>query len=132
MGTATFVSSVRNETIQTFRYTHATILAAGTAADIILGVPRKAQLLGIGITCPTSVDFDILLTQKTSITFPSNDIVVYAIDQVQQYKELFNPPIPYSNKETTEASALYLTIINTDAAHATGVITIDLIVKFER
>lgn len=132
MGTATLILSKRINNIQVFRYTHATILAAGTAADIILGLPRKAQLLGLGISCPTSVDFDALLAQKTIISFPDNDIVVYVIDQVQQYKELFNPPIPYFNNMATEVSALYLTIVNTDALHATGSITIDLIVKFER
>ncbi len=132
MGAATFVLQQRMDNIQVLRYTHATILATVSVADIVLAVPRKSQLLGFSISCPTSVDFDALLAQKTGVTYPSNDIVLYVIDQVQQYKEIFATPIPYFNNETVEASALYLSITNTDAAHATGVITIDLMCKFER
>ena len=132
MGAATFVLQKRLDNIQTLRYTHATIGAGGSVADIILAVPRRAQLLGLGVVCPTSVDFDLLLAQKSGVAFPDADIVIYAIDQVQQYKEIFATPIPYFNNMSPEVSALYLSIINTDAVHATGIITIDLIVKFER
>ena len=128
--TATYITSVGIGGNHIFRYTHATINASTNVVDIALGVPRKGNFLGMKVNCPTSVQFTLSLAQKDGLSGVGNDIIIPTCsNQNVQYNVIQTLPIPYFNNEVVPASRLLLTINNTDAGHATGTITIDLLVN---
>lgn len=125
MADATFVSLTRVQNIKHYRFTIPSILAGATSAEYGMEVPRKGHLVSFGIVAPTSVDFDITLRQKTGITEPDQDFLLKVEDINLQYKE-FLFMVPYFNNDTTETNKLYIVIVNTDMAHASGIFQVEL------
>jgi hypothetical protein len=130
MAAATFVSMTRLENKKIYRYTLATIIAGGNISNVEIEIPRKGHLRGFGIVTPTSTDLDLVLHQKTGVTVPSLDVIL-AVENITtgQYKELFDPAIPYFNNDTTVVSKLYISVVNADGGNPTGVMPIELIVE---
>lgn len=124
MADATYVSLTHIQNVKHYRFTIPSILATATSAEYGVEVPRKGILVGFGIVAPTSVDFDFTLRQRTGVTFPDQDVILYEVNNNLQYKEtLF---IPYFNNDTTIINKLYLEIVNTDGAHPSGIFQVEL------
>jgi hypothetical protein len=125
MADATFVSLTHIQNVKHYRFTIPSINAGITSAEYGIEVPRKGMLVGFGIVAPTSVDFDFTLRQKTSITYPDQDIILAVENINKQYKELLFS-LPYFNNDTTIINKLYIIIVNTDGAHASGIFQVEL------
>jgi hypothetical protein len=125
MADATFVSLTRIQNLKHYRFTIPSILAGATSAEYSFEIPRKGILFGFGIVAPTSVDFDLTIRQKTGITFPDQDFILALENINKQFKEYWLA-IPYFNNDATEINKLYCIIVNTDAAHASGIFQVEL------
>lgn len=124
---ATVVDFRRVNEAKIFKFS-ATTNIAGATEQFSISVPRRGILNGLKVVCPTSVDFDILLTAKLDAVLLGADSLVSIQDItdgiVSLNKESLS--IPYFNNDTVMVDKLYLTIINTDAMNATGVISIEV------
>jgi hypothetical protein len=131
MPDATLVSKgfIGGGRVKQYRFSYATVLAGQTSAEIKLNLDVKyGSMVGIGVVCPTSVDFDFSLRQKTGVTPPDNDEII-KVENITpgSYKEFFS--IPFKNMDAAVIDALYLKVTNTDAVNATGVIAIELLIE---
>jgi len=124
MADATFVSLTHVQNVKFYRFTIPSINAGATSAEYSLEVPRKGILVSFGLVAPTSIDFDFTLRQKTGVTYPDQDVILYEINENLQYRETLL--IPYFNNDTTIINKLYLEIINTDMAHPSGIFQVEL------
>lgn len=126
MGAITIVDFKRVGYLKIFRFSHATVLATANTGECILSLPKRGVVRWVKVYCPTSVDFDFTLFTKTGVIYPDKDVVLYTIDNNIKYESTSPLEIPYFNDDTVMTNKLYFYLVNTDGAHPTGVISIEI------
>lgn len=121
--------TVRSDEVLAYRFTGTTVLAGETSSEIEMAVPTAGIIRGVSVTCPTSVDFSISIRQSTGVTPPDLDEKYQVSNETSGRWSESGLEIYYVNNDTAQVGKLYMVVTNTDPAHATGAIAIELMIE---